>query len=582
MRELHSRGRQFTVLSIAILLVTIISAVWLQSVSRTVPEPYLDEVFHVRQAQVYCAGAFHQWDPKITTPPGLYLISYVVFWLTGRCDIYAIRALNVFGVCLIVWESFDILLALRRANRSKTNEEDKSQEDSWQLTLLDAHKAVNIGLFPPLFFFSALYYTDVVSTWYVLKGYKHFLQSQQPNSSLLGPGVRTVFIGIAALFFRQTNIFWVAIFPAGLAVINALRNDQDRQHPTKVQDLSKIINESWQNSVLYDCPVENAGLEDCFAVVISAALVALCKPLVVLRAVAPYIILLFAFGSFVAWNGGVVLGDKSNHVATLHFPQMLYIWPYIMFFSWPLALPSFFRSLDQLPRGAFRSFSKSSVLEYPTWNPPRPLSIAAFAVLGTGAVHYNTIVHPFTLADNRHYVFYVFRILLRHPAIKYFAVLAYCCCGWAAVQILGSLPSPGRWNQTAGIKGNRNGKKKSQASTDTHDDSCPVSFIIVWLAATALSVVTAPLVEPRYFIVPWIMWRLHVPSSSASPFPTDTTRDEPLDSPNVWERVWRRYDFRLWIETIWLLVANVITGYMFLHRGFAWPQEPGKVQRFMW
>jgi len=30
-----------------------------------------DEFFHVPQAQKYCAGDY-TWDPKITTPPGLY------------------------------------------------------------------------------------------------------------------------------------------------------------------------------------------------------------------------------------------------------------------------------------------------------------------------------------------------------------------------------------------------------------------------------------------------------------------------------------------------------------------------------
>ena len=167
----------------------------------------------------------------------------------------------MFGICSIVWESVDILLALHRANRSKANDEKKQQEDSLQITLLYAHTAINIGLFPPLFFFSALYYTDVVSTWYVLKGYKHFLQSQQPESSSLGSIAWAVFIGIAALFFRQTNIFWVAVFPAGLAVLNALKHDQDSRHAAEAPDLLKIANDSWQSSVLYDCPVDIAGLE---------------------------------------------------------------------------------------------------------------------------------------------------------------------------------------------------------------------------------------------------------------------------------------------------------------------------------
>ena len=56
-------------------------------------------------------------------------------------------------------------------------------------------------------------------------------------------------------------------------------------------------------------------------------------------ALTPYLTIMAAFAGFVAWNGGVVLGDKSNHVATIHLSQMLYLWPYMVFFSWPLALP---------------------------------------------------------------------------------------------------------------------------------------------------------------------------------------------------------------------------------------------------
>ena len=44
-------------------------------VDQNVPEPYMDEIFHIPQAQRYCAGNFTQWDDKITTLPGLYLFS---------------------------------------------------------------------------------------------------------------------------------------------------------------------------------------------------------------------------------------------------------------------------------------------------------------------------------------------------------------------------------------------------------------------------------------------------------------------------------------------------------------------------
>jgi hypothetical protein len=34
-----------------------------------------DEIFHVPQAQKYCKGNFREWDQKITTLPGSYLIA---------------------------------------------------------------------------------------------------------------------------------------------------------------------------------------------------------------------------------------------------------------------------------------------------------------------------------------------------------------------------------------------------------------------------------------------------------------------------------------------------------------------------
>lgn len=42
------------------------------------PTPYLDEIFHIPQAQKYCNHEFSKWDPKITTLPGLYLFSLAI------------------------------------------------------------------------------------------------------------------------------------------------------------------------------------------------------------------------------------------------------------------------------------------------------------------------------------------------------------------------------------------------------------------------------------------------------------------------------------------------------------------------
>lgn len=102
-----------------------------------------------------------------------------------------------------------------------------------------------------------------------------------------------------------------------------------------------------------------------------------------------------------------------------------------------------------------------------------------------------------------------------------------------------------------------------------------VSFVLVWLAATALSLITAPLVEPRYLIIPWVMWRLHLPQS-----PTPVIYRRASDEKDLEARI--AINFPLFLETAWFLLVNVITGALFLRGGFEWPQEPGKIQRFLW
>lgn len=52
-------------------LVILAGLCWQAVVTLWVPEPYLDEIFHIPQAQKYCQGRWSEWDNKITTPPGL-------------------------------------------------------------------------------------------------------------------------------------------------------------------------------------------------------------------------------------------------------------------------------------------------------------------------------------------------------------------------------------------------------------------------------------------------------------------------------------------------------------------------------
>lgn len=189
------------------------------------------------------------------------------------------------------------------------------------------------------------------------------------------------------------------------------------------------------------------------------------------------------------------------------------------------------------------------------------VTITVMAVMAA-VVHFNTVVHPFTLADNRHYIFYVFRLLLRYPLMKYAVVPVYFLCALLVINALGS----------------------TQPSTGER-----VSLVLVWLASTALSLATAPLVEPRYFMVPWLIWRLHVPGQvqladaktkkdHSDGKSDDTVRKQNQMHPAI---VWI-LSHLLWIELAWFLLLNGATCWLFLERPFEWTQEPGKLQRFMW
>ncbi|KAJ5565741.1 Glycosyltransferase ALG10 [Penicillium sp. DV-2018c] len=611
---------------------------WVSLVNKAVPEPYLDEVFHVPQAQAYWSHKWSQWDPKLTTPPGLYLCSYILFsavlLLRGsptKLTPDVLRMTNVGATSVILpWRLQKLSDRIHKVTNTRPVGANLS------------HTVLNICLFPPLFFFSGLYYTDILALLVVVEAYNWDLKRDTDRDPGVAPRnsiwetLGFLAFALGALVCRQTNIFWVSVFLGGLQVVRKIRKSATPCQSTKVLT---IVKQSLQNEV-YDPFVSDASLEDYYKTAISYAAVGLRNPFAILVSLIPYLVVLGAFGAFVLWNNGVVLGHKEFHSAGIHLAQMLYIWPYFAFFSWPLFVIPLLNIL------AFKPLPESLNLGFPSKQRKYPKLKTALIVipLMLAVVHFNTIVHPFTLADNRHYVFYAFRILLRHPAIKYAAVPIYFICGWVVLSAFGfttlqRAPKSIRVQQVApagppaptpapvakeskttsssarkpaqahqqppkGAKrpnrSNRKNDKKREEAVPAVDPRAPevvakvqqaistrqrelpeaprVSFVLIWLATTSLSLITAPLVEPRYFILPWVMWRVHLP-----PLPC-LLRDRET-RPRT-EEAKRRADFIInapkFVETAWFLIINLITGYVFLYKGFEWPQEPGKVQRFMW
>lgn len=141
--------------------------------------------------------------------------------------------------------------------RAWKREPKDKQEDFGLLSPSVMHTAFNIALFPPLFFFSALFYTDVLSTCLVLRMYRLFLQRQG--------SVWIYSAGFMALTMRQTNIFWVAVFMGGLDVVRTLKDIeavpvQSTPEPQTWKEVSISAFQRYSRGEIHDMPLRDAEI----------------------------------------------------------------------------------------------------------------------------------------------------------------------------------------------------------------------------------------------------------------------------------------------------------------------------------
>ncbi len=79
-------------------------------VNQQVKEKYIDEYFHLSMTEHYLVYRnFTHWDPKITTPPGLYFLGYLY-------GIVLQKVINVFTVYCFTFNKENVI-ALRYLNR---------------------------------------------------------------------------------------------------------------------------------------------------------------------------------------------------------------------------------------------------------------------------------------------------------------------------------------------------------------------------------------------------------------------------------------------------------------------------------
>ena len=109
--------------------------------------------------------------------------------------------------------------------------------------------------------------------------------------------------------------------------------------------------------------------------------------------------------------------NRSAHQAVLHLPQLLY-------FSLFFAALTF-------------SFTAAFLADFLTAARSHVWRLAGSLALLAAVVHWNTLAHPYLLADNRHLTFYIWRrFLARHWAAKFLPVPAYMFGLYALARLL--------------------------------------------------------------------------------------------------------------------------------------------------
>lgn len=425
-----------------------------QNVRLYVQYPFIDEYFHLRQCATYCAHRFTEWDNKITTPPGLYILGTVYYHclkalrISDPCGSTALRSLNLLGGTL----ALPLVLSLVKT------------KNYWK---------INVVSLPILYTYYFLFYTDVWSTVIVVAAV--LVVAREPNWK---GAMYSNLLGFAGLWFRQTNIVWIAF--AAVYLIDC-RRQRTKNFAEEVKLFVTQTLKDWK--LLF-----------------------------------PYIANAILFAGFIKYNGGITFGDKENHQVTVHLAQILYCAAFLSFFTLPIWFS--YNTIKLYTAFAFTNASGLNTL----------LTVASYWIIHYVVKNF-TVVHPFLLADNRHYTFYIYRKILSRKHAEYLLVPAYHFCCWLVVFLLKSIH-----NSALSLK---------------------PTGIVAFVGAIALTLIPSPLFEPRYYIVPLVIFRIFIRPN------TDNVTN-----------------FHLY-EFLWFLFINTVVFIVFFTYEFTWLTEPG-FQRIIW
>lgn len=454
---------------------------------KTIPFKFIDEIFHITMTEQYLDGDWTTWDPKITTPPGLYILGYfqgklgsILPWINGRSLLW-LRLVNTFGGTVVLPYMLNHLFILNPIG-------------FWQSSLI---------LSPIFYIFNFVYYTDVWSSILVISAMS--IAVGLPYGDVRSCQISAGLLWIS-LWFRQTNVIW-SLF---VLVLVIERRAIIRQNFTdsNLNNCIKFLIQFFEDFWVYSWPF------------------------------------LANFGSFVLfliYNRGITLGDKDNHSVGLHIMQVFYC--FVLFTV--LTVPVWF-SEDYVKWYMYRfRFAWLIVL----------IEISIIWVF----IRYFLVVHPFLLADNRHYSFYIFKYLINSPSF------------WIKYGLMGLVYHFSTFVTFHNLNGNL---FEFSSITDvpfkeTRDLPLKPTWItiIAFTCCLIFTLVPSPLFEPRYYIIPFFIYRIII----CVPYE------------EIWNGLGRSNVIliRLYLEFAYLVAFNAILVLVFIKKEVVW-EGMSEIQRIIW
>ncbi|CAD7925506.1 unnamed protein product [Amoebophrya sp. A25] len=525
-----------------------------------VPNAFMDEIFHVPQAQRYTKDWLKaEWDPKITTPAGIYIVAAAFHRLFSP-----FASLAAFENVYLSPSKLVQLVVLGAHAEEQEYAVDQVPHGSHQSTRNIISISAEQGEVPSVHFLRGLNSFVVGPVCFLLcvmiiqtlekrvyrkpKGpsaaaakavtnnihnsmalsvqlrawrahllflhfFYFFLFYTEPLSTLCLLSMLLVHLrsyhraaglcGCCSLLMRQLNVIWV--FGVALAhLVHKLRQCQRSIATAKKTSTTSGTSSLFRTLIM--CAIRIAILDLGFHIVAGAG-----------------------FLAFLKWNDyNITLGHQEFHEVSPHLAMILYLGALVPLLGFlPRVVTRWFvndpedQTQDVLEREqkAKRLDSMSSAK-----TTTEDLGLAKQAAIGLKLWAFFSlcstfpIAHPFLLADNRHLTFYIWRRAFGVPVIRIVAcpflatisVFTYAVDWWRGpidVSVVEDTDTAARDTAPASTK--------QTITTATTMSSCISAeywtFAAVFCLCSGLSLAALPLFELRYFLVPLLVLVLFRP-----------------------------------------------------------------------